>query len=593
MIVEEFIEMTRLPVATARKVDKEEEKGFFTPESVREAWNLAMADLLYPPLPDPEVVETGEEGGAWIEEDNWQIQVNNFFQPRILRSIDEKITFLRSLFHHEAYHWILIPHDKVTSAVLVERAMKYLNNPKLARVSVNIVADAILEHRIASEFYDLQEKRMQVTIDHVLSITTGNPSVLWQVIIYCLCHITGHQALLEKVEFNEEAVKTADGLVKILKGLDDEQRWPVIVQNASKLLKPLLEESKGFKTASNSSKRAEDNIIELPGDFEAVLPGMTELKTRENIGKKRGSKHSGLSGQDSSEIEKIARELEKYHKNFGKFGAGLVGAGIVDNSYEALRYFYRSKAKKFLDLRAEIPRNQGLVPRNVKKWTLEDPVEEIDISLAAGFGNRLIPGINTFKWQTEFGIEMEKQVMYPDLLVVIDSSGSMTRSKSFLSGSFDLSALAAFSAIQTALAAGVKNYCAINFSSRIRDSGWTNNIYEVENVVLAYQGGGTILPVKRIKERIEEHSRLSRAPVFVLIFTDFGLVNWHPVKKLLTSVEKSNVFKLFYIAPRRQRLDENISYLSGKGIDIFLVTKAGDLVDLARKEITEIYRMKR
>ncbi|MHA2295273.1 MAG: vWA domain-containing protein [Candidatus Hodarchaeales archaeon] len=584
--------MTQPSRIVSNNRDKEDNKEFFTPEIVKEAWNFAIADLMYPPLPDPEIIEDGE-GSGWILEDKWQIQVNNFYKPKGLVST-EKISFLRSLLHHEAYHWILIPYDKITSAILVERAMKPLdNNVELARMVVNIVADAIIEYHLASDFFDMQEKRLQITIDHAFEVANGKPTLLWQVIVCCICSVTGHEKLLDNINLEQDAIQMGKELVRILKNLDDETRWPLMVQKASILLKPLLE---SFLTVNDAKRtrvgkqRSNSGVhLELPEEFEISFPGITELKTREDIGKKgtwgrKGSKSEG------SEIEKTARELEKIYKSFGKFSAGLIGSGIVDNSYEAMRYFYRSKARKFLDLRSETPRDRGIVPRNVIKWTLEDPVEEIDISLSAGFGNRLIPGINTFKWQTEYGVELKKQATYPDLLIVIDSSGSMTRSKSFLRGSFDLSVLAAFSAIQTALAAGVKQFNAINFSTGIRDSGWTNNVNKIEDAILAYQGGGTVLPVKRIKKRINEHSNTSRAGVFVLIFTDFGLANWGPVKKLLTSSRPENVFKMFYISTSR-RVHKNIDYLSEKGIEIFVVNKTKDLVNLAEKEVKKVYKI--
>jgi len=332
----------------SRTREVKKEKEFFTTEMVKDAWNLAMADLMYPPLPDPEIVETREDGSGWILEDSWQIQLNNFFRPKVLSAPEEKISYLRSLFHHEAYHWILIPHDKVTSAVLVERAMRHIKDPELARFSVNIVADAIIEHNISNDFRELQEKRFQVSISHMLEMTDNKPSLLWQVIIYLFCHVAGQETQLRGLTLQSEAINAGDELVRTLKDIDNEIRWPLMVQKASKVINDLLDASSQSSSSGRGTEggKSGGDSEKLPEDCKKAFPGQTEMRAREDIGKKRGSGKES-SKQDGQEVEKIARELEKILKNFGRFGAGLTGAGVSTISGSGKGGYIKSAMARF------------------------------------------------------------------------------------------------------------------------------------------------------------------------------------------------------------------------------------------------------
>jgi len=561
---------------------------FYSVEMVQEAWNKAIADLMYPPLPEPEVVDD-EEGSGWILESNWQVQVNSLFKPEVLDSREKKIAFLRSLFHHEIYHWILIPYDSVTSAILVEKALRHISNYQAARIVVNIVADAVIEEQLAKDFTDLQRKRFETTISKAIEDTKGSHSLLWQIIVYALCHLTANQDLLECIDFNDNALIHGEKLLRTYKNLSFEDNWPKIVGRASKILKPFLESENKKKTGPKGGKSCTGETgFTLPSDVKQSFPGLEELKKRENIAKKRKNKQKGEF--NTFELDKIARNLNKKVKNFGQFSAGLKGAGIIDNSHEILRYFYRSRVKTFIDLQSEKRREKGIIPLNSIKWTLSDPVEELDVTLAAGFGNRLIPGINTYKWSTRFGSEGVKKEVYPDLLLVIDSSGSMTRSKSHLHGTFDLSVLASFSAIQTALNAGVKNFCAMNFSRSVIDSGWTTDIMRIEDSLLKYQGGGTVLPIKKILKRMEEHAFLYHTPVFLLIFTDFGLANWKSTLDSLLKADRDTV-KLFYISSKKPV--ENLINLKRGGIEVFWIKKAVEIAKTSISEIRRVYEKKK
>ncbi|GAH22926.1 unnamed protein product, partial [marine sediment metagenome] len=68
----------------------------------------------------------------------------------------------------------------------------------------------------------------------------------------------------------------------------------------------------------------------------------------------------------------------------------------------------------------------GLAPLAPQVWRMGDPVEELDIVQSLQAFPILIPNVSTRKWLkvTSEGLEQSKAL--PDMLLVIDSSGSMT-----------------------------------------------------------------------------------------------------------------------------------------------------------------------
>ncbi|MFX1559554.1 MAG: hypothetical protein ACFFBL_03105, partial [Promethearchaeota archaeon] len=63
---------------------------------------------------------------------------------------------------------------------------------------------------------------------------------------------------------------------------------------------------------------------------------------------------------------------------------------------------------------------------------------------------------------------------------------------------------------------------AINFSSGSRSSKWSTSKAEAEHILLAYQGGGTVAPVKEIAKSCDS----AESKVMVLMMTDAEIANW-------------------------------------------------------------------
>ena len=205
-----------------------------------------------------------------------------------------------------------------------------------------------------------------------------------------------------------------------------------------------------------------------------------------------------------------------------------------------MRYWYRSISRKLIKFKIETPKRLGSIPSYITTWRISDPIEELDVRSSLEIMPILIPGVTTKKWVRKgiYGVEEGKSI--PDLLIVIDSSGSMDwegesvniRSKS----PYHLALIGAFAALY--IASKKNAYVAvINFSSGYRTCPWTREIVQAENTLLAYQGGGTTFPVAEFIRIINMHEQQRRnVPILVLIITDSEIYNWDRTERKIIEI---------------------------------------------------------
>jgi uncharacterized protein with von Willebrand factor type A (vWA) domain len=175
------------------------------------------------------------------------------------------------------------------------------------------------------------------------------------------------------------------------------------------------------------------------------------------------------------------------------------------------------------------------------------------------------------------------------MLIVIDSSGSMTwsmRARS-ISGSYHTALVAAFAAMDFAFRRGCK-VSAINFSDGTRTCDWSNERAPVERVLLAYQGGGTVAPVKKIIKACEE----AESEVITLLITDAEVANWKQMVKTVEKLAKQGhrVF-LFHIgAGTGSRTTKIHQALTKAGASVYPIRSVKDLPGLVVREVHTVYK---
>ncbi|HEY0089016.1 MAG TPA: VWA domain-containing protein [Candidatus Lokiarchaeia archaeon] len=280
--------------------------------------------------------------------------------------------------------------------------------------------------------------------------------------------------------------------------------------------------------------------------------------------------------------EKFAKEVP-----YSEFGGPARQAGILIEG-DSLATWYRGIAKNLIEIKIYEGKSRGeLIPIYSDVWRIGDPLEELDVVQSLLNSPKLIPNLTTRKWIFEEGSGYLKEKQIPDLLLVIDSSGSMNwkylaKNKN-QRGNYHIALVASFAALHYAARKGVK-FSTINFSNRADLCDWTMDYQKAERILLRYQGGGTVLPL----EEIENQCNKTEKKILVFIITDFGIYNWGGAKKsMIKLAERGHKIVGFFIGsskiPKlkfRNLLDK---------VTFYPINEIDDLVNLVIEEIKKYY----
>jgi hypothetical protein len=312
--------------------------------------------------------------------------------------------------------------------------------------------------------------------------------------------------------------------------------------------------------------------VEFPEDILEIMDNPLENKNRDK-----------LKEDKDDELRQKAEEFAR-KTPFSEFGAPAGQAGIMIDG-NPLATWYRGLAKDLIQIKIYEEKPGGQLPVYPEVWRLGEPLEELDIVQTILSSPVIIPNITTRKWAKKIGEGhlVEKQI--PDLLLVLDSSGSMKWNylAKKATGVYHTALLASFAALHFAAIKGVK-FSIINFSNRADICDWTNNYKKAERTLLRYQGGGTQLPIKAIEKQCEKSDR----EVLLFIITDFGIYNWSSSKKLLLSLtNKGHKIVGFFIGASKIPGDKFKSLL--EKVTFYAIKNSKDLINLVIEEVRKYY----
>jgi uncharacterized protein with von Willebrand factor type A (vWA) domain len=284
------------------------------------------------------------------------------------------------------------------------------------------------------------------------------------------------------------------------------------------------------------------------------------------------------------EMERIAREIEQRGGTIEDLEGAYILAGIGNKRKQWIRFWYRAKAKGLIRIEIRQRRETGSTPLTTKVWRLGDPVEELDIVQSLQAFPVLVPNITTRQWSKISSIGLETIEKPPDLLIVIDSSGSMTwsMSKRRVSGPYHTAIVSAFAALDYVLQKGAEA-AVINFSDGVRKCNWTTNRIQLERKLLAYQGGGTVAPIRDIQDMINA----SGSQVIILMITDAEIANLNELLGTVKNLTRSNnQFFIFHIGSENKRMASTFHQSGGHLIPIKSIK---DLPGLVIREVRGVY----
>ncbi len=230
------------------KNKQNQENPSISDEDVLQAFRKACWDLYISNLPDPVVVNTSVDKkykdlpdefrnavprGFFIDTRTWTTYFNSQDIPKQITDVDVQKEYAKSIFQHESTHFLQVPADNITEAILVDSALKGLKDQSIlndkeksaayAYLTMNIMGDLIGDTLLGKENYgredfgDLTKWRMQETIKMARE-TQQDSSTLWQTIVRAYEKLwdedLGLKNLVKKI--SPDAEKTAQELVNIL-----------------------------------------------------------------------------------------------------------------------------------------------------------------------------------------------------------------------------------------------------------------------------------------------------------------------------------------------------------------------------------------
>jgi hypothetical protein len=544
----------------------------------KEAWSKTLKEFYYPPLNDPNYVfDYSRLEGFYIDPDQrWQITMNLANTP-LLKDDQGYLDYFYAISLHEVSHYQIIPYDGLIHAKLLRAAMKHVNQ-NYAPIVVNIFSDLIIDTKLYQKYPNLIEWELIQTYKYISSSDRISDFSKFLFRVY--------EKMWRKEILYDNSLKEMDSLAErvskiVLKDFEDEFLWEKKVTQIAKILKNLIQNTfnligTGGVIDKNKEKRKSPAgvFLEIPKDVLGIMDNPLENK---NVDKLKEGNEDDLRQKS----EDFAKDVQ-----YSEFGAPARQSGILIDGSE-LSTWYRGLAKNLIEIKIFKEKPGGQLPVYPEIWRIGDRIEELDVVQSLLNSPIIIPNITTRKWANIEGPGnlVEKQI--PDLLIVLDSSGSMrwnyTSRSNRGKGPYHTALIAAFASLHYAASRGVK-FSIINFSNKADICKWTFDYQKAEKVLLRYQGGGTFLPIKEIANQCEKAEKKT----LVFIITDFGIYNWSKAKKnMINLTQKGHKIVGFFIGSKKIPTEKFKNLLDK--VKFYGIGNPKDLLNLVIKEIQKYY----
>jgi hypothetical protein len=559
------------------------------------AWEQALTDFYHPPLSEPQIENRAEASSFfYIDSGTWTVHLNVAGVPPYMDA-NEAEPYLRSVCHHEIQHYLLCPYDGVTNGLMFAGARKKVNDAT-AMFVCNLFADLVVDSKLLKRFPTLTHERVNASI-YESALRVHEPSPLWNLIAATYRAMWGFP-LPSKARVDDITFEVAKEIVKVArKSIDNESKWPKACEKIAKIIADWMPEDEeeqlpgmgGFegKEAAGGDGLGEEGegTILVPLDVDAVMGSPIEVR---NGDKARKCLDGGSVEDSDAEMERIAVEVEQRNGNLEDLEGVYLTAGVGCPRKEWIRFWYRAKAHGTLRIEVVKQKYEGSAPLTPEVWRLGDPIEDLDIVQSLQAFPVLIPNKSTRKWMKVDSMGTERSKSLPDMLIVIDSSGSMTwgmRSKT-VSGSYHTALVSAFSAMEVALRKGSR-IAVINFSDGCQTSKWSTSRERAERVLLSYQGGGTVAPISKIMDVCEA----AESQVMVLMITDAEIANWNKfVDSIRDLTSRGHNPFIFHIAAGSRKHKTKVQRsLEDAGASVFPIKSVKDLPGLVIREVNGVY----
>lgn len=461
--------------------------------------------------PDSNNFETGE---YYIRiGETWQIHLNFGLLPKNILEFAEEV---RVLTRHEIEHYKTCPFDVLTHLRMLDSIRKVyqenystlqLDLRKLASHLSNQISDVIIDthnfRRYPSETLKSEIAWIKKGRTIPFNELPGHSKLMF------LTKAALWQNDLELNEADEELLARVKDLAIFIdqEGITNPNNFLEKTAKYSSLFFELYKEEKQ-KENSNESDNSGQSSQNPSGEGFQLIP--TKDSNQEG-----SSFIFSTPDNIKSAIEQFAQEVI-----LEQFQEVLAMAGIKDiTENEKKKIWFDAQNVGEISLPIIIPKGSNDSYSYPDIWKMGDPIEELDLMLTFSTSPKLLPGITTKKWSKNNIYNQSVEKSPTDLLLILDSSGSMGKLNDNKSNLFQ-AVLSSF---------GIINYferinaevSLINFSTVARVTHWTKDYNKIKEALLLDGQGNTIFPYKEMNEL----RKLKNNKVAIVIITDGEIQN--------------------------------------------------------------------
>jgi len=489
----------------------------YSEERIYKVWERSRASWHRPQLPRP--IIDGSEDADGFPFKNYRIVIDS-------DALEKGEMYLENFFDHLIVHYLFCPRSLETAGRLSLAALEGLekkgNERDQARRMVNIFSDIVVDTFRLERSAEDEEKVLLGWRD----FAKRSLSPLDEAVV-------GLLAELWNVDLPSSDRPESEMLLSIFSwGVKDRSKWPRQCMQMARVLGTLA-----------------------PG-----ILGSGMVPSIEGLG---GNAHSApLSGLASDLEPDIYREALSV--------LGLEG--------DLLRW-YRDQSYSIV-IRPTSRARESCYPSSLVKWRISDPPSELDVAYSLSLAPRLIPGVTTYRRVQECCGMAAGSEKVPDLLVVLDSSGSMGGHRR--GTKTHAATLAALKASSFAHSQGAE-LAAISFSDRMVVQEWTRDLVAAEKVLVQHLGSRTHIPGEEVLGLAGE-----RPGCLILCITDTHIQNLYNEWDSIKEATALGRFVLFSIdeANKNKQVDEALGDLGA----VYRINRLEDLLALVIETAKEAYR---
>lgn len=468
---------------------------------VDQAWNGALKSWNSPSVPyviaskgKEDLANLGKIGQALSGELAF-MKYPEFQTYMNLESIAQKLPSnpqrgANAIAAHEVGHRFC-PYDIVTTIILNNAVKKALKGEKLpydvdgaAKNILNLFTDTCINTRLT------QRGNEDISWAYQELSKGKQDSKLWRVYAKSMENLWNREILPKDTKLSREEVTVAKEIAELFnQNYLDRATWKSNSVRYAQLISKFLEDEK------------EDGESGFDDNCGNNMPKEIDEGTAQELAKKLAQLGSDGLPQNPQGLKEFQEIMAGYGQGDAKH-ASIQFYDMLSKSYEvrfATRPFGRPRTNPFQPIR----------------WNPSMGAEKLDVDYSTQVGGKIIPGVNTYMWNTRkresFG-GLEEVV--PNLDLYLDTSMSMPNPIETIS----LPVLAGFVVAKKAHRKGAQ-IRSTNFSGKGQSAtqDFTRDLNAVFENLVIYYNGGTVFPTERLLEGAD--------PKQVLVISDTFLGN--------------------------------------------------------------------